>query len=152
MFHKLLALHGAPLSKFAKFFPSFCNFILSSYYAEKFRKHLHNYFHMLFVSSQRGISKKKTQKKDIRKKSQDVLFLEKQVFQFCLISVWDLLRLIPWVLDLKFLPDIPYCAYWVVAEIWASNSFHKISNDFLFIIVTTVRNVRFCVKLFDNAL
>jgi len=50
---------------------------------------------MSFVSSQGGTPKKKTQKKNIRKKVQDVLFLEKQVFQFCLLSVWELLRFIP---------------------------------------------------------
>jgi len=97
MFQKLLALQSAPLSRFAKFCPSICSFILSWHCAEKFRKHLHKYFHLSFVSSQGGTSKKKTQKKDIRKKSQDVLFLEKQVFQFFLLSVQDLLRHIPWV-------------------------------------------------------
>ena len=63
MFDKLLALKGAPLSRFAKFSPSLCNFIVISYCAEKFQKHLHKYFHMSFVSSQGGTSKKKTQKK-----------------------------------------------------------------------------------------
>ena len=87
MFQTLLAHQGAHLSRFAKFWPTFCNFIMSSYFAEKFRKHLQKYFHMLFVSSQWGMSKKKIQKKDISKKSQNVLFLEKQIFQFCLLSV-----------------------------------------------------------------
>jgi len=50
MFEKLHALQGAPLSIFAKFCYSLWEFILSSYYAEKFWKHLHKYFHMLFVS------------------------------------------------------------------------------------------------------
>jgi len=59
MFQKLLALQGAPLSRFEKFCPRFCNLILSSYYAEKFRKHLHKKFHMSFVSSQGGVTKKK---------------------------------------------------------------------------------------------
>jgi len=63
MFLKLLGLQGAPLSKLAKFCPSFCNFILSLYYADKFQKQLHKYFHMSFVSSQVGNPKKKTQKK-----------------------------------------------------------------------------------------
>jgi len=59
MFQKLLALQGAPHSRFAKFCPSFYNFILSSYYAEKFQKHLHKKFYMSFVSSQGGTSKEK---------------------------------------------------------------------------------------------
>ena len=63
MFHKLLALQGATLSWFAKFFHSFCNFVLSSHCGKKFRKYLHTYFHMSFVFSQGGTSKKKTQKK-----------------------------------------------------------------------------------------
>jgi len=36
----------------------------------------------------------KSQEEDTGKKSQDVLFLENQ---FCSLSVWDLLRLTPWV-------------------------------------------------------
>ena len=35
--------------------------------------------------------------KDIRKKSLDIMYLEKQVFLFCLLLVWELLRLILWV-------------------------------------------------------
>jgi len=38
MFEKLHALQGAHLSILAKFCPTFCNFILSSYYTEKFKK------------------------------------------------------------------------------------------------------------------
>jgi len=36
-------------------------------------------------------------RKRYKEKNQDVLFTKKQVFQFCLLSVCDLLRLIPWV-------------------------------------------------------
>ena len=63
MFLKFLRLQGDSFSIFAKFCDSLCNFILSSYYASKFRKHLHKYFHMLFVSNQEGMPKTKTQKK-----------------------------------------------------------------------------------------
>ena len=31
---------------------------------------------------------------------------------------------------LKFLPDVHHCVYWVLAEIWAPNSFHEICNKF----------------------
>jgi len=85
MLQKLLRLRGAPFSRFAEFFSSVCNFIMSSYCTNKFRKHLQKYFHMSFVSSQGGTPKKKTQKENIRKKTQDVVFSEKQVFQFCLL-------------------------------------------------------------------
>ena len=46
-----------------EFLPEILQFYLSSYYAEKFQKHLHKYFHMSFVSCQGGTSKKKRQKK-----------------------------------------------------------------------------------------
>jgi len=45
-------------SYFQNFALVFCNFILSSYYADKFQKHLDKYFHMSFVSSQGGTPKK----------------------------------------------------------------------------------------------
>ena len=32
--------------------------------------------------------------------------------------------------DLKFVPNIRHCAYWVLTEIWAPNSSHKIWNNF----------------------
>ncbi len=121
----------------ALLFPNLRNFslvsaiLLSSYYAEKFWKHLHKYFDMSFVSSEGGTSKRKTQKKDIRNKTQDVLFSEKQVFQFCLLSVWDLLRLIPQVFCFEILTrHSPYCVYWFVVEFSNSNSFQKICNEF----------------------
>ena len=58
MFQKLLSLEGAPLSRFAKFCPCFCNFIMSSYCAKKFWKHLYKNFHMSFLSCQGDRSKK----------------------------------------------------------------------------------------------
>jgi len=45
------------------------------------------------IQSRKHVQKENTEK-DIRKKGQDILFSEKQVFQFHLLSVWDLLRLI----------------------------------------------------------
>jgi len=97
MFQKLLTLQGAPLSRFPKFFLRFSNFIMSSYYAKKFWKHLQKYLHMSFVSSQAAKSKKKNTKKDIRKKSQDVLFLVKTSFPILFSLYLRLIRLIPWV-------------------------------------------------------
>jgi len=32
---------------------------------------------------------------------------------------------------MKFLPDIFHCVYWVLADIWARDSSHKIDNKFL---------------------
>ena len=34
--------------------------------------------------------------------------------------------------SLKFLPDVPHRAYWVLDEIWAPDSSHKIGNNFLY--------------------
>ena len=76
MFQKLLGLQGAPISRFAEFCPSFCKFILSSYYADMFRKYLHKYFHMSFVSSQGGTPNKKTQKKIKGRKAGRSIFIK----------------------------------------------------------------------------
>jgi len=47
--------------------------------------------------------------------------------------------------DLNFLLDISYCVYWVVAEIWDSNLFHKICNKFFIHHCRAEGNVRLCV-------
>ena len=79
------------LSKLVKFRPNFCNFILGPYCTEKIS---HKHFRMFFAPRQGGTSINETQKADTGKKSQDVLFSENR---FCSLSVWDLLRLTPWV-------------------------------------------------------
>jgi len=129
MFPKIRALEVAPLSRFAKFCPSFCNFILNSYYAEKFWKHLHKYFHMSFYSNQGSTSKKKTQKNILWRKSGRFVFIKNKFFCFDWSRSGIYYPLFLGCFDLKFfLSDIPYCVYWVVTEITVSNSFHKISN------------------------
>ena len=35
-----------------------------------------------------------------------------------------------WHSGMKFLPDVRHCVYWVLAESWAPNSSHKITNKF----------------------
>ena len=57
-------------------------------------KNSHKYFHVLFAPCEGGTSVNKSQKRDIGKKSQDILFSENR---FCSLSVWVLLRPIPWV-------------------------------------------------------
>ena len=79
------------LSKFVKFRPTFCNFILCWKLA---LKNSHKYFHVLFAPCEGGKSINKSQKGDIGEKSQDILFSENR---FCSLSVWVLLRPIPWV-------------------------------------------------------
>ena len=48
--------------------------------------------------------------------------------QFCSPSVWDLLRLTPWVFQSKFLRDVCHCVYGVLADDWVPDSSHKTGN------------------------
>ena len=125
-FQKFCKNQGYPLPKLVKFRPNFCNFILGSYCAEK---NPHKHFRMFFAPRQGGTSINESQKEDTGRKSQDVLFSENR---FCSLSVWDLLRLTPCVFGLKFLPNIRHCVYWVLAEVWAPDSSHRIGNNFFF--------------------
>ena len=49
----------------------------------------------------------------------------------------------------KFLPDVRDYVYYVLAEIWATDSSHKIGNKFFIHHCQAERKVRLCVKLFD---
>ena len=80
-----------PLLKLVKCRSNFCNFIMGPYYTEK---NSHKHFLMFFAPKQGGTSIKESPKEDTGKKCQDVLFSENR---FCSLSVWDLLRLTPWV-------------------------------------------------------
>ena len=90
-FRNFVQNEGYPLPKLVKFGPNFCNFILGPYCAEK---NSQRHFRMLCAPRQGGTSINESQKEDTGKKSQDVLFSENR---FCSLSVWDLLRLTPWV-------------------------------------------------------
>ena len=57
-------------------------------------KNSHKHFRMWFAPRKGGTSINESQKEDTGKKIQDLLFSKNQ---FCSISVWDLLRLTPWV-------------------------------------------------------
>jgi len=91
IFQKFCANQGYPLPKLVKFRPNFCNFIMGPYCAEKIS---HKHFHMFFAPRQGGTSINVSQKEDTGNNSQDVLFSENR---FCSLSVWDSLRLTPWV-------------------------------------------------------
>jgi len=97
MFQKRLALQGAPLSRFAKFCHTFYNFFSEFILRWKVPKTLTQVVSYVVCIQSRSQVLKENSEKDIRKKSQDDLFSEKQVLQFSLLSVWDLLRLITWV-------------------------------------------------------
>jgi len=125
IFQKFCANQGYPLPKLLKFRPNICNFILGSYCDEKISQ---KHFRMLFAPRQGGTSINESQKKDTGKKSQDIFFSENR---FCLVSVWDLLRLTPLIFWSEILPDIRHCIYWILADVWAPDSSHKIYNQFL---------------------
>ena len=70
--------------------------------------------------------------------------------QFCSLSVWDLLRLTPWV----FLSEIFYhmfvtvsIVFWVIFEPQILPT--RLETNFLLITVRAERKVHLCVKLFD---
>jgi len=90
-FRNFVQKKGYPLPELVKFRPNFCNYTLGPYCAEK---NSHKHFRMFCALRQGGTSINESQKEDTGKKSQDVLFLENL---FCSFSVWDLLRLTPWV-------------------------------------------------------
>ena len=90
-FRNFVQNQGYPLSKLVKFGPNFCNFFLGPLCAEK---NSHRHYGVLFAPRQGGTSINESQKEDTGKKSQDVLFSENR---FCSLSVWDLLRLTPWL-------------------------------------------------------
>jgi len=87
IFQKFCANLGYPLPKLVKFRLNLCNFNLGPYCA-------HKHFRMLFAPRQGCTSINESQREDMRKKSQDVLFSKNR---FCSLSVWDSLRLTPWV-------------------------------------------------------
>jgi len=120
IFQKFFANQGYPLPKLVKFRPNFYNFILGPYCA-------HKHFLMCFAPSQGGASINESQREETGKKTQHVLFSENR---FCSLSVWDSLRLTPWVFWSEIFTRHSHCVYWVLAEVWAPDSSHKIGNKF----------------------
>jgi len=91
VFHKFCANQAYPLQK------NLWNFSLLSpilSWVHSALKNSHKHYHILFEPKKEGTSINKRQKDDMGKKIQDVLFSENQ---FCSLSVWDWLRLTPWV-------------------------------------------------------
>jgi len=130
MFQKLLALQGAPLSRFAKFGTSFCNFILSSYYGEKFIWKFYSNLICFLYPIKEASPKRKHRKRYQEEKPGSSIFGKNKFSSFvCFLSVTYYVLFLG-CLDLKLLPDIPYCVYWDVVGFQSSNSFHKICNEF----------------------
>jgi len=113
-----------PLPKLVKFRPNFCNYILGPYCAEKnSRKH----FRMLFAPRQWGTSINESQKK-IRWRKARTFYFRKTGFVHSRSGTYYALLL--GYFGLKFLPHIRHCVYWVLVEVWALDSSHKIGNKF----------------------
>ena len=87
----------------------------------------HKYFHMLFASCWGGTSRNKSQKGRY-KEEKPRLFFRKTGFVHSRSGSYYALFLGSF--GLKNLPDIRHCVYWVLTEIWAPDSSHKILNKF----------------------
>jgi len=107
---------------------------------------------MSVVCSQVGMFKKKTQKKIKGRKARTLCFRQNKFSSFVSYLFESYYALFLGCLDLKFLPNIPYCVYWVVAQILTSNSFHKICHEFFIQHCNESKKFCFCVKLFDHFL
>jgi len=82
---------------------------------------------MLFAPREGGTSIKKSQKEDRGRKARTFCyrktgFVHSRSGTYCFLLLG--------YFGLKFLPDIRHCFYWVLAEIWAPDSSHKIRNKF----------------------
>jgi len=82
---------------------------------------------MLFAPRIGGTSTNESQKEDTGEKSQDVFFSENR---FCSPTVWDLLRLTPWVFWSETFTSHSSLCLLSFGEVWAPDSSHKIGNKF----------------------
>jgi len=82
-------------------------------------------WYVVFIQLRRFVYKQKTKGRYRTEKPWRFLFSENQ---FCSLSVWDLLSLIPWVFQSEIFTRHSLLCYWVLAEIWATNSSHNICN------------------------
>jgi len=149
MFQKLLALRFPDLRNFALVSEIllWVNITLKSS-----QKHLHKYFHMLFVSSQGSKSKKQQRKRYKEEKSGCSVFKK--------ASFWVLFALSPRLIMPYSLSVYIWNFYQtfliVCIEMWLRFEPQirstKFAMNFLFIIATTERKVCFYVKPFDHFL
>jgi len=122
-------LHLPILPKLVKFRSTFWNIYSASVLHWR---NSHEYFHMFIAPRYGGTSIKESQIEDTGRISQDVLFSEnkfcfrKTSFAYSQCETYYALLL--GCFGLKSLPDIRHCVYWVLAEISAPDSSHKIGN------------------------
>jgi len=107
-----------------KFRLTFCNFILGLYCAEK----IHTSTFICCLHPGKEARPQTNHKKKIRgRKTRTFCFL-KTSFVHSRSGTYHALLL--GYFGQKFLPDVRHCVCWVLAEIWAPDSFHKIGNKF----------------------
>jgi len=93
-----------------------------------------------------GTAITKSQKEDTGRKTRTFCFW-KTCFVHSLSGTYHALLL--GYFGLKFLPDVRHCVCWVLAEIWVSDSSHKMGNKFFNHHCQGERKVRLCAKLLD---
>ena len=108
-----------------KFHPTFCNFFPGPYCAEK----IHTSTFVCCLHPGKEARPYTNHKKKIRGRKAKTFCFPKIGFVHSRSKTYCALLL--GYFCLKFLPDIIHCVYWVVAEIWAPESSHKIRNKFL---------------------
>jgi len=124
IFQKFSANQGYPLPKLVKFRPTFCNFILGPYCAEK----IHTSTFICCLHPGKEAHPLKNHKKKIRERKSRTFCFWKTSFVHSRSGTYYALLL--GYFGLKFLPDVRHCVCWVLAEIWAPDSAHKIGNIF----------------------
>ena len=140
-FWNFMKNQGYPLAKFVKFRPTLCNFMKNC--VEKFTQVLS----CVVCTLRRRHVHKQITKRRYREKSQDNLFSKNRC---CSLSVWLLLRPIPWVFcSENFTRHSSLCVLsfgWDLSSRFVAQDFQEI---FLFINAWVEKKVRLCVRLFD---
>ena len=140
IFQKFSANQG---TKTCEILPYFLKIYSGSYCAEK----IHTSSFICCLNPGREACLQKNHKKKIRGRKARTFYFRKTSFLHSRSRTYYPLLLGCFVL--KVLPDVHHCVYWVLDEIWAPDSSHKIRNKFLFITARAARKVRLSVKLFD---
>ena len=124
IFQKFCANQGYPLPKLLKFRPTFWNFILGPYCAEK----IHTSTFICCLHPGKEARPLKNHRKKIWGRKARTFCFWKTSFVHSRSGTYYALLL--GYFGLKFLPDIRHCVYWVLAETWVPDSSHKIGNKF----------------------
>ena len=100
-------------------------------------------WYVVFTQVRRHVRKQITKKKIRQRKARTFCFRKTSFFHSRSETNYALFL---GYFGLKFLPDIRHCVYWVLVEIWAPISSHKIWNNFF---IHHCQGRKEDVKLFD---